>query len=256
MKKQIFIAFATVFLLTLGCNKDNKADKIIDIEKEFTFQLWEQLDEKGGNLQLLSATIQSQKCSGTRIEYTQNIINNKITLTLKALIPPAVCDNKAVPATDTISFGNLAKGTYKLNINLKDVVLNEGTLVVEDKKYSVAMAKTDGIDLSNQEVLRVPRGAIWGYVSYETGQETKLLKFNDNLSRIATPLSISHGDYGYFIVKPSAVEMKSAYDPKKSNVRQLLYNLNGNRSELQGLIQDYRSQGLDIKILTYDGKTL
>ena len=60
MKKATFLTVATLFFLILGCNNGNKADKIIDIEKEFTFQLWEQLDEYGGNFQLLAY---SSNCS-------------------------------------------------------------------------------------------------------------------------------------------------------------------------------------------------
>jgi hypothetical protein len=57
-------------------------------------------------------------------------------------------------------------------------------------------------------------------------------------------------------ILPSAVDIKSTFDSKKANVRSLLSTLNGNRADLQNLIQEYRSQGLDIKILTSEGKIL
>ena len=256
MKKNNYSLLVLFALLAFGCNRNKEGDKIIDVEKEFSFQLWEQLDENGGNFQLIAATLQNQNCGGMHIEYTQNTIGSKITVTLKNLAPPAACNGKIEPAVDTISLGNLTKGTYKLNINLKDAVLNDGSLVVDDKKYTLFMAKTDGIEVPQREVLRVPRGAIWGYFSYENGQEAKMIKFTDNLTRLTTPLSISQGDYGYFTVKSAAVDIKSSFDSKKANVKQLLATLTGSRLELQTLIQDYRNQGLDIKILTFDGKTL
>ena len=256
MKKNNYTLLALFTLLVFGCNKNKEGDKIIDIEKEFTFQLWEKLDEYGGNFQLIASTIQNQKCGGTKIEYAQNTIGSKVIVTIKNLIQPSTCNGKLEPALDTISLGNLTKGTYKLNINLKDAVLNDGTLVVDDKKYTVAMTKEDGIDIPQREILRVPRGAIWGYVSYENGQESKFIKFNDNLLRLTTPLSITHGDYGYFVVKPSAIDIKSSFDSKKPNVRQLFATLTGNRIEMQNLVQEYRSQGLDMKIFIFDGKTL
>ena len=256
MKKNIY-ALSTIFtLLIFSCNKNKASDKIIDVEKEFTFHLWEQLDENGGNFQIIARTIQNQNCGGTHIGYTQNTIGSKITLTLNNLIAPNLCNGKLEPAVDTINLGNIAKGSYKLNINLKDAVLNEGILVVDEKKYALNMFKLDGIDLPEKEVLRVPKGAIWGFVSYDNGQEAKLNKFNDNLLRFTSPLSIFQGDYGYFNVKPSSVEIKSAFDSKKANVKQILLNLSGSRTDLQNLIQEYRSQGLDIKIFTFDGKTL
>jgi hypothetical protein len=198
MKKKIYTLFALIILSSFGCNRNKESDKIIDVEKEFTFQMWEQLDENGGNFQLIATTLQNQKCGGTHIEFSQNTIANKLTVTLKSLLQPSVCNGKLEPAVDTISLGNLTKGSYKLNINLKDAVLNDGALVVDDKKYTVIMNKDDGIVMPQKEILRVPKGAIWGFVAYENGQEAKLAKFNDNLLRIATPLSVAQGDYGYF----------------------------------------------------------
>jgi hypothetical protein len=256
MKKNIYTLLTIFTLLICSCNKNKESNKIIDVEKEFTFHLWEQLDENGGNFQLIARTIQNQNCGGTHIGYTQNTIGSKITVTLNSLVAPNYCNGKIEPAVDTINLGNIAKGTYRLSINLKDVILNDGILVVDDKKYALNMFKFDGIDMPEKEVLRVPKGAIWGFISYDNGQEAKLNKFNDNLLRITNPLSISLGDYGYFNVKSSSVEVKAAFDSKKPNVRQLLLNLSGNKTELQNLIQEYRNQGLDIKIFTFDGKTM
>jgi hypothetical protein len=256
MKKNIYTLFTISTLLICSCNKNKESNKIIDIEKEFTFHLWEQLDGNGGSFQLIARTIQNQNCGGTRIGYTQNTIGSKMTLTLNSLVAPNLCNGKLEPAVDTINFGNMTNGTYKLSINLKDAILNDGTLVVDEKKYTLNMFKLDGIDFPEREILRVPKGAVWGFVSYDNGQEAKLNKFNDNLLRISTPLSISQGDYGYFNVKTSSVEVKAVFDSKKQNVRQLLINLSGSRTDLQNLIQEYRTQGLDIKIFTFDGKTL
>jgi hypothetical protein len=257
MKKNFYTFLALFTLLLFACNKNKGSDKIIDVEKEFTFQLWEQLDEFGGNFQLVASTIQTPKCGGTHITYTQNSIGSKITLTLKDLAPPLNCNGKLEQAVDTISLGNLPKGTYKLNINLKDAILNDGTLFVEDKKYTVSMAKSDGIEMPQREILRVPKGAIWGYFSYDNGQEAKVTKFTDKLTSMTSPLSISQGDYGYFNVKSSSVEIKLPFDTKKANTKQLFTTLNSgiSRQELQNSIQDARNQGLDLKVFTFEGKT-
>jgi hypothetical protein len=254
MKKNIYTLLVLLTLSLCACNKNKGSDKIVDVEKEFTFQLWEQLDENGGNFQLIATTIQTQKCGGTHIAYTQNTIGSKITLTLKELAQPSYCNGKIEPALDTFSLGNLAKGTYKLNINLKDAVLNDGSLLVDDKKYSVYMNKTDGIEIPQRELLRVPKGTIWGYYAYDNGQEAKAAKFSDKLTSLTTPLSITQGDYGYFNVKPSSIDIKSPFDSKKANIKTWLTTFNGTRQDLQNLTQDYRNQGLDIKILSSDGK--
>jgi hypothetical protein len=256
MKNYIYYLILSILVFT-ACKKNANDAKIVDIEKEFSVQLWEQLDENGGNLQLQLSTIQNQPCGATRIDYSQNTFNDKVIVTIKNLISPLTCNNKPEPARDTVSLGNLKKGSYKVNINLKDIVLNDGTLNVEDGKYSLSMRKEDGIAVANREILRVPQGAIWGYVAYDAGQEGKYAKFNDNLLKIVTPLLISQGDYGYFNLKSStSLELKSPVDTKKATTKQLLYKLNATRLDLQNLIFEYRAQGLDIQIFTFDGKVL
>lgn len=242
-------------LLFSSCDKNSNKEKIIDVEKEFNVQLWEKLDDEGGKLQLVVSTIKDQTCGGTRIDMTVNPINSRLIVTIKSLIYPQTCNGNTQKAVDTLTMGSLAEGSYKLNINLKDIILNEGALNVEKGKYNVLMTKEDGITLSANELLRVPKGTIWGYVSYDNGQEAKNIKFFENLAKIATPLSIANGNYGHFAIDNNKnVEIKASFDSKKANVKKVFYSLNKTNAELESLVQEYRSQGLDIKILTYNGK--
>ena len=244
---------ALIFCLT-ACGKKANDEKIIDVEKEFNVQMWEKLDGYGGSLQFVVSTIKNQPCGNTRIEMNSNQIDSKLTMTIKSLIQPATCNNVSQPAVDTLTVGNVSTGSYNININLKDVVLNNGTLTVKDNIYKLYLAKQDGITLITPELLRVPSGTIWGYVSFDTGQDAKLLKFFDNLNKIANPITIPSGNYGYFNISSTKVDIKANFDTKKQNIRQIFHNLTKSTIELENLINEYRSQGLDIKMLTYDGK--
>ncbi len=244
---------ALIFCLT-ACDKKANEEKIIDVEKEFNVQMWEKLDVYGGSLQFVVSTIKNQPCGNTRIEMNSNQIDSKLTITIKSLIKPVICNNFSEPAVDTLTFGNIKTGSYNLNINLKDVVLNSGTLTVKDNAYKLYLTKQDGISLITPELLRVPSGTIWGYISYDTGQDAKLVKFFDNLNKIASPITIPAGNYGYFTISSTKVDIKANFDTKKQNIRQIFHNLTKSSLELENLVNEYRSQGLDIKLLTYDGK--
>lgn len=250
----LILSFIVLSPLINGCKKSTSDDKIIDIEKEFNIQLWEKLEETGSSLQFVVSTIKQQSCGGTRIDVSSNQIFNKLTITIKNLVFPQVCTGTAQPARDTLTVGKLDKGEYSLNINLKDVVLNSGTLSVDDKQYSMTMKNEDGITVTLPELMRVPNGTIWGNISYDNSQESKYLKFIENLNKIAVPLTAPNGNYGHFVVGSSKIDIKSGFESKKTNVKQIFHTLTKPMSELDNLIREYRSQGLDIKILTYTGK--
>lgn len=239
-----------------ACNKKANEDKIIDVEKEFNIHLWEKLDGNGGNLQLIMSTIKNQPCGNTHIEMNTAVTDYKITITLKSLITPPACNNVPAPASDTLSFGNIKNGQYELNINLKDDILNNGTLTVNESAYKINLDKQDGISLITPELMRIPNGTVWGYVAYDGGQDAKLIKFFDNLNKIATSITMAPGNYGHFTISSTKVDIKESFDTKKQNTRQIFYKLNKSYLELVGLISEYRAQGLDIKLLTYDGKIL
>lgn len=255
MRNVLLILGVASIMSISACDKSSSKDKIIDVDKEFNIQLWEKLDDEGGKLQLVVSTIREQSCGGSKIDMTMNPINNRLIVTIKSIIYPQTCNGGFQPIVDTLTMGNIPEGHYKLNINLKDIILNDGALTVEKGRFNVSMTKDDGITLSNSELFRVPKGTIWGYVSHDNGQESKNIKFFDNLSKIATPLSISNGNYGYFVIDSNKnVDIKANFDSKKPNIRKVFYTLNKPITELEALVQEYKTQGLDIKIMTSNGK--
>ena len=172
----ILIALAAGFFLTTSCSKNNgDKETIVAIDKEFEIVPWEKLDDLGGTLQLRIATIQNQECGGTRINYATNSLNNQLTVSLKSLAYPLTCNGFAEPARDTINLSNLKKGDLPFNLTLKDVVINDGILHVEEGRYYFEMKKENGISMPKKEILRVPQGAIWGFISTDNGQDERVI---------------------------------------------------------------------------------
>jgi hypothetical protein len=257
MRKNIYTAISILFIFVIAsCNKTDNQEKIVAVEKEFSFQPWETLSESGGTFSLITSTITKQNCSGTKVNVVSQFNNGGINVKVNGLINPLVCDGKAQLASDTTPILGLAKGKYTFKINLKDAIVNEGTLIVEDNKYLLNMSKLDGIEMPTTEILRVPKGLIWGYVNYEPTQETQFVKFETKLKKIATAQSdIPKGDYGYFVINDqSKVNVKAIIDQPKVTTKHLLYYLNSNYTELKNLVDEFREPVFQIKFFTSDGK--
>ena len=253
----ILIVLAANFLLTTSCRK-NLGDKetIIAVDKEFEIVPWEKLDEQGGTLQLRIATIQNQECGGTHINYAVDALNNQLTVSLKSLVYPLTCNGFAEPARDTISLSNLKKGEIPFKLTLKDVVINDGILHVEDGRYSFVMKKENGISIPKKEILRVPQGAIWGFISNDNGQDERFTQMIDSLKTISTPLSIPTGDYGYFNYTGTDIGIAAKFITQRPNIRRFIFRQTGTKEQLNSILKYFRTvAGMDFMVLTSDGKT-
>jgi hypothetical protein len=257
MRKKIYTAISILIVLTIAsCSKSNNQEKIIAVEKEFSFQPWETLSETGGTFSLITSTINKQNCGGTKVNIVSQQNGSAININVNGLINPPVCDGKSQLATDTTLISGLTKGKYAFKINLKDAIINDGSLTVEDNKFILSMRKLDGIEVPVSEVLRIPKGLIWGYVNYDQIQEPQYVKFESKLKKFATlQTDIPKGDYGYFTIGEQAkFNVKVTIDKPKATTKHLLYYLNSNNSELKNLVDEFRDPAFEIKFFTSDGK--
>ena len=247
----LLIAFG--LLLLESCAKLNSKEIIVDVDKEFTVQPWERLDAFGGGLQLNVATLKNEECGGTSINHDARTIGTKVKVTLLNLTYPANCGTIA-PARDTIKMPTLPTNTtYDLEINLKDVVTNPGKLKVEDGKYTLTMTNENGIVMSSKQVLRVPQNAFWGILGHDAGNDKVATQMLDSLKTIATPISMANGDYGYFSVDNGKLTVKTKTVLTKQSQQAVLFRLN-NKAALPNVIQNFRTTGLEMWLLTSEGK--
>ena len=247
------LLFAFGLLLLGSCSGLNSKEVIVDVNKEFTIQPWERLDEFGGGLQLNVATLKNEECGGTSINYGITTTTNKISITLNNLAYPLTCGTTA-PARDTLKMPVLQANTaYDLNINLKDVVFNKGKLTMDDAKFTIAMTNEDGIVMQSKQILRVPQNAFWGILANDNGNDKVATQMLDSLKTVATPISMTNGDYGYFSVDNGSVTVKIAPILTKPSQKAVLFRIN-NKAALPNVIQNFRATGLEMWLLTSEGK--
>jgi hypothetical protein len=254
MKMRLTLLLLAFGLLLLeSCAKLNSKEVIVDVDKEFTIQPWERLDEFGGGLQFNVATLKNEECGGTGINYDARNIGNKIKVTLLNLSYPTNCA-LTTPARDTVKMPSMpSNSTFDLEINLKDVVINTGKLRVEEGKFTVEMSSENGIIMQSKQVLRVPQNAFWGILANDNGNDKVATQMLDSLKTIATPISMVNGDYGYFSVENGNITVKTAPILTKPNQKAVLFRLN-NKTALPNVIQNFRATGLEMWLLTSEGK--
>jgi hypothetical protein len=255
MRRNVYTISLISFLAFLGCSKSNTQDKIIEIEKEFSFQPWQTLNESGGNFSLIAQTLKKQDCGGAKVDITTQIDALNISVNVKGLTYPAICGSQPELATDTIQLSGLTNRTYNFKIILKDAVVNQGSLKVDDSRYVLNMTRLDGIEVPQTEIMRIQKGLIWGYVNYEQNQQSNYVKFEDKLKKIATAQSdIPKGDYGYFVINDQSTFNVKATINSKGATKHLLYYLNSNNTALKDLVDEFRGPAFEIKFFTSDGK--
>lgn len=245
--------------LTWSCKRDGTDQgKIIDIKKEFSIQPWEILKETGSEFGFVIASI-DKKCDGTKMRIVPNVVQNGVTVNLQAFINPDTCFNSSDVVRDTVKIGLLSSGDYNLQINLKDVILNSGSLTVSDTKFGVQMISSDGITLTVTDLLRVPQGTIWGTVSYNSSQENLINAFTDSLKSYAHNFSLVNGNYGYFQFSDN----NFIPNPKSSaqnftNQRTYFMRLDKPLYSLNNLIQTTKAQlgkNGSVTLMAYNGYT-
>jgi hypothetical protein len=256
MKKIFTGMLLTLFMV--GCKKDmdSASGTEVKVKKEFNIQLWEKLTPAGGELQMIVNSIEPQPCPNTHLDYYVSIIDNKVTVTLKSFTVPTNCTGIAAYTTDTLSIGHLSNGAYKLAINLKDAVLNNGSLLVNSNLYVVNLQSENGIVVGSKQLSRIPENTLWGYVNYESSGTNKAQYFVDSLRTICQPILLPNGQYGHFDVVNEALRMPANIQYARPITTTFFFKYDATEDKLNKLIQYFKLNNnvLNIKIFSQTGK--
>lgn len=255
--KRIFTGMLLT-LLMMSCKKemDSSSGTEVKVKKEFDIQLWEKLTPTGGELQLIVNSIEPQACPNIHLDYYVSINDNKVTVTLKSFSVPFSCTGPMTRTSDTLSLGRLQNGNYKFSINLKDVVLNNGSLSVNQNLYIVDLQSENGISMPFKQLSRIPENTIWGYLNYESAATNKAQTFMDSLKTVCQPTSLLNGRYGHFEVINESLKMPANLQYTHPITSTFFFKYEGTEDKLDRLIQHFRlnTNGLNINITSQTGK--
>lgn len=255
-----------LFLIVLGfnaCELDSVPGTITvtEVEDEFYVDLWESLSPDSRNFILKIRTIDNQECTNTTIDASLSIFNSTLRFFIDDIDKPNDCISGFQPATKDLEVGEIS-GTKIVQINLRNTVENNGRLVIEEDRYLLDMETENGFLLLHDELLKVPKATIWGYITYQKEEdETIAENFMVDLEDVSTVASFKGGYYGHFtITNSSNLEnaISVADQPSTSQIKTFIYN-QGDKQSLINLLATYRANfgnQIAIKLFTANGEEL
>lgn len=256
-----YLVYSWCMLFVMGCDFSSLNDPIIisEVDDEFYVAMWETLGttNEERNLIIKIESIKPEKCLNYRIDYQFSKDGNRLKVALNNIIKPLDCvPGEAIVKAD-VSAGYLLNGIYSFNIDLKNTLFNDGQLTIRSDSYALDMQSEDGFSMKQKELLRVPDGAIWGYVTYQQAVDEAIAnKFVEDLKNISqTPLNYRSGYYGHFNIAPIDRKISINEQPVTSNIKPFLYHYLDETNKLKNLLETYRLQyGNRLTIQFYNSK--
>ncbi|MFN7117858.1 MAG: hypothetical protein ACK4TA_13745 [Saprospiraceae bacterium] len=258
-----------IYLLPLfvfaSCDFSSLKDPIVitEVEDEFDVDMWESLaptfEER--NLVIKIESAKTEKCLNYRIDYQVYKDGNRLKVALNNIIKPLDCVPGETTVKTDVGIGYLPNSLYSFNIDLKNTVFNDGQLIVRSDSYTLDMYSKNGFSLKRGELLRVPEGAIWGYVTYPQNNDESLAnQWVEDLKKISqVPLNYRSGYYGHFTINNLDRKVTVNEQPLNNNVKTFLYHYTDDANKLKDLVNRYRQNygnRLTIRLLNSKGEVL
>ena len=258
LRFHLFVIIA-VILLASSCQLEKLSDPIIipnNIKKEFYIDLQEYLHPTNRQLRFLVKTIEAQDCQNSTVATDYVSAGREITLSINDIVPPADCVEGTAPAKTDVFAGKLTNGVYNLEIALRNLVVNNGRLTINDESYTINMETQEGITLLHNSLLKIPSDAFWGYIVCKESEWEALQQELDNkLADLATPASGIYRDgyYGFFEINSNTTNGRNVFlinPPAVTFHFPILYQLSDGLDEarLKSLIQDFKSDHPDVSM--------
>lgn len=238
----LFWIFAFTFI---SCKKELlDPNLIISIDDEFKIDLWEDLHAGQGTFNFLIETIKQYNCIDNSIDYRVNSGAGNIVITLEKIDENADCDPGPSPATAKIPLADAKSGNFQISIKLKETIKNTGLLKVTPEKYEFSLEEKLGVALSREEIYRVPKGTIWGYVAFDSQDELEavdnFLMDLENVSQVEKR-NYQKGYYGHFSIEDNqTVQVNDPEEP--ANSKHFIYHFTGDIGTLKDRAEQFSAQ--------------
>ncbi|MEM1216813.1 MAG: hypothetical protein AAGJ82_14050 [Bacteroidota bacterium] len=251
---------ASVLVFALGscAVEDDPPINIPFVEQEFVLNLWEDLTDDPNNvLEIKLLTVANEPCLNTTILTEFSRSNQDLKVTLFDILDPENCVVGEAPAQGSQALGGVTEtGVYQLEIELKDLVTNTGQLTVQPDYYEVEMSESSGISWTHQRLYRIPKNALWGFITYTNGEQQSLAaNWLNELADFTSFLEVEPGYYGYFN-RTDATELTITGAPELVDQVTFLVEFDGQMATLESAVADLQAQateGLEFRIFDDKG---
>lgn len=250
-----------VAILISNC-KPNELDPsvIINVEDDFYINMFEDISNGENKFHITIQSIQEQNCLNSNIDYDLEFdgVRNLIIISINDIIPPETCIEGNAPAFVSIPIEDVEKRDYTVEINLKDVIINHGDLIVSDMDYYLGMSTENGFEVVHKRLIKIPKKTIWGYVGYEEeAEKIEAENFIKDLDDLSTDISEVEGyDIGYFgyftMLEDRSIEIEDEVDEKFHE--SFIFSYDADYQDIINLIANYCNQPSELKIYLFNGE--
>lgn len=249
------IAIAGLFLLfgLASCNLTSLDEPIVvaNVEDEFYIDLWEDLGKTERTFSIIFQTIENFECTNFSINVSDLLGEKNFNFIVNEIITPNNCDPGQAPAIRSIGIGDLNAGPYNLNINLKNIVTNQGRLNVGDDRFTIYLETENGIKLLHRELRRVPDQFIWGFLSYEEPEMAATAQeFLNTIDSSTEEIALEPGYYGYFTIKDDGtIFILRDVPANTTEITSFFYRYDQNTGLLEDAVEAFKSEHPEVQLL-------
>lgn len=246
MNKRSFILILSLSTW-LSCSKDEIPPAIVDIPVTFQLEMREKLGAGVGErpLEIHIKSVDRMDCLNYRVDYDFSKNGRNLYLALKDFALSEPCVPGEGPAKAALTLGKLDKGNFPLVISLKDIIENEGLILVSNQSYTIKLKTSDGILFSPASLLRIPDNALWGEVFAASDSVSAYAEsFMEELEQICGPLNLNAGNYGFFQIQENR-SLLLLEPATTTGAASFYFSYNGTREILANLVSQYRDRGGD-----------
>ena len=260
MSKPHCLAFFLLLVLGVSsCKVESLDDPIIVpvIDQEFAFEMWQNLDSgEEFPLEIRMYTLEDYECLNTAILSNFARTGRTLEFTLFDILDPEVCDPGLGPATGVQVLSDIEQDLYRLKIELQDIVSNEGWLTVNDDSYVISMDNENGISWHHYEMRRIPKDALWGYVTYtESTNQQAAENFVEELSNISNESNLFDGYYGHFSLSDTGTKLALHTATVGAEALSFVFSYEGNHGLIDQRVEAFLSEAEPgVKIQLWDGE--
>lgn len=241
----------------LSCmNSGDEPIIILSVDREFSLNLRENLQSTTPvALEIHLESIKEQDCLNKIIQTNYSKHGNDLTVTISDILDPETCDPGNGPALGLELIDDIEEGSYDLMIELQEVVSNVGKLIVDQNTFKIEMNNEVGIKWQNKLLSRIPKTALWGYITYETGGQSGVATdFINTLLDKGDTFDQTDGYFGHFTIESSEIIAvnKTTTD---LNTRLFIQYYEGSLVELDEMVDDFRRTApAEMVLQLFDGK--
>jgi len=258
VRVRISVIFCIVCIFLVSCSlfRDPDSEVVIDIEKEFYLEMFEDLNENFRNFAFKIETIKEQNCLNSEIVVSSYMSSQNILIQIFDINDPSDCVPGNAPASKLV-YSQVAEGKdYDVQITLGDAIENTGILKVFSDKYLFNLSSEHGFELKDNILWRIPEYLIWGFAGCDNPSlESRAKQFNTDLESISEEIELEKGNFGFFTVLESGLlEFKEV--PSPSFYQPFYFYFSGDPQLYKDLVDTYRSEypDLAIEIRIYTGE--